>query len=315
MIDPRRLLTFRAVARERSFSRAAAALSLTQPAVSQHVSALERQLGVRLIDRGRGLFALTPAGALLLAHADALAERLDRADVQLRELVEGERRELRLGAFPSSLATLVPGVLIRLRAEDPELAVHAVQGSAAELAASVRDGGLHVALCFQDAAAPRREHDGLTRHDLFDEDFMALVPADHPSAGEASLALTRLREETWSAPSRDGIIVRSCRAAGFEPRVAFVTTDPLAIAELVAARLCVSLTFAALATRLGPRVAGVPLAGPPIRRAVYALTPPEGAHPVVERLLAGLRSPPTRGSAARRPRRLAGPPPPRRRST
>ena len=71
MVDPRRLLTFREVARRRSFSRAGEELALTQPAVSQQVSSLERQLGVRLLDRGPGGPSPTEAGALLLAHADA----------------------------------------------------------------------------------------------------------------------------------------------------------------------------------------------------------------------------------------------------
>src|ERR671929_140136 len=74
-LDPRRLLTFREVARLRSFSRAAEALSLTQPAVSQQVAALERQLGVRLLERGPGGPTLTHARGLLLQHADPLASR------------------------------------------------------------------------------------------------------------------------------------------------------------------------------------------------------------------------------------------------
>src|ERR1700754_3574644 len=101
MLDSRRLLTFREVANRRSFSRAAEALSLTQPAVSQQVAALERQLGVRLLDRGPGGPAPTEAGALLLAHADAIAERLTQADAQLAELIAAERETLRIGAFPS----------------------------------------------------------------------------------------------------------------------------------------------------------------------------------------------------------------------
>ena len=73
-MDPRRVLTFRAVAHERSFSAAARALSLTQPAVSQQVAALEKEVGARLLDRENAM-ALTPAGEILLAHADAIAER------------------------------------------------------------------------------------------------------------------------------------------------------------------------------------------------------------------------------------------------
>src|SRR3954470_3429583 len=107
-MDPRRLLTFRAVAHERSFSGAARALALTQPAVSQQVAGLEREVGARLLDRRPGGLALTPAGTVLLAHADAVAERLELARVQLAELVAAERVRLRIGAFPTALAGLVP---------------------------------------------------------------------------------------------------------------------------------------------------------------------------------------------------------------
>src|SRR3954447_26661281 len=111
MIDPRRVLTFREVARLGSFSRAAEALSLTQPAVSQQVAALERQAGARLLERAPGGLSLTPAGELPLGHADVVADRLDLAAGQLAELVADAARELRIGAFPSALATRVPRAL------------------------------------------------------------------------------------------------------------------------------------------------------------------------------------------------------------
>src|SRR5436309_1364340 len=78
-MDPRRLLTFRAVARERSFSAAARALALTQPAVSQQVAALERELGARLLDREPGGLRLTPAGALWVGHPLAKRKRVPLA--------------------------------------------------------------------------------------------------------------------------------------------------------------------------------------------------------------------------------------------
>src|ERR687889_2695037 len=102
MVDPRRVLTFREVARLGSFSGAARALSLTQPAVSQQVAALERQAGVRLLERGPGGLSLTPAGALLLEHADVVADRLQLASGQLEELVAEHGRMLRVAAFPSA---------------------------------------------------------------------------------------------------------------------------------------------------------------------------------------------------------------------
>src|SRR5438270_7541086 len=114
MLDPRRLLTFREVAAQRSFSRAADALALTQPAVSQQIRALEVQLGERLIERGRAGFALTAVGELLYAHAEALSERLQLAETQVRETIGEERRLLRIGAFPSVLGRLVPPAIAQL---------------------------------------------------------------------------------------------------------------------------------------------------------------------------------------------------------
>src|SRR5215207_1011907 len=138
MLDPRRLLTFREVARQGSFSRAAAALALSQPAVSQQIGALERELGTALLVRGRVGTVPTPAGELLLAHADALAARLELADTQMDALVAGERHALRLGAFPSALATIVPAAVAALRAQEPELEVTIAEGRVGELTAAVQ---------------------------------------------------------------------------------------------------------------------------------------------------------------------------------
>src|ERR1700741_376804 len=118
MLDPRRLLTFREVARHGSFSRAADALARSQPAVSHQVGALDRELGTALLVRGRAGTVLTPAGELLLTHAEALAARLALADTQMGALVAGKRRTLRVGGFPSVLATIIPAAAAALRASD-----------------------------------------------------------------------------------------------------------------------------------------------------------------------------------------------------
>src|SRR5919109_1125912 len=128
MLDPRRLLTFREVARTGSFTRAAESLSLTQPAVSQQIRALETQLGEPLIVRGRGGLTLTAAGELLLDPADAVWERLTLAEAQLEEVIREQRRRLDFGAFPSVLATLVPAAVADLQSSVPELQVSVIQG-------------------------------------------------------------------------------------------------------------------------------------------------------------------------------------------
>jgi DNA-binding transcriptional LysR family regulator len=288
MIEPRRLLTFREVAHRRSFSRAAVELSLTQPAVSQQIRALERQLGERLIERGPGGFALTEAGGLLLGHADALWERLRLAEAQLGEAIAGGRRRLRIGAFPSVLATLVPAAIANLHQSLEDLEVRVVQGGTDELVAGVRDGSLHVAICFQDAAAPRREHADTRRLDLLEEPMLAAVGPGHRLARRARVRLSELSDDPWLAAIPDGLIVHACTAAGFEPRLAYLTGDPLAIRGLVAAGLAVTLVSRRLAEHL-PGICTLQLVGKPAARVIYAVTPSRGSPPLVASFLAAVR--------------------------
>ena len=288
MLDPRRLLTFREVARQGSFSRAAETLALSQPAVSQQVGALERELGTALLVRGRAGTVPTPAGDLLLAHADALAGRLELADTQMDALVSAERRSLKLGAFPSALATIVPSALAAIRQHEPDLDVAIEEGTVAGLTEAVHSGRLHAAVCFQDASAPRREPEGLRRTDLLEEPMVALLPAHHRLAGHEAIDLRELAGEPWMAPSPDGLIVAGCRAAGFEPRVIILTRDALAACAIAATGLAVSLTPALLARVNLPGVAFPPLERNPPRRTLYALVPAAGAHPLSGALLEAL---------------------------
>jgi len=282
-MDPRRLLTFRAVARAGSFSAAARELSLTQPAVSQQVAALERELGARLINRGPGGLTLTDAGELALEHAEALADRLAIADTQLGELGD-EEAKLRIGAFPSALATLVPAAIERLGLRQ----VQAVEGTIAELPGRVADGSLHVAECFQDADAPPLEHPGLRRHALLVEPFMVIVGVEHRLAARKTIRLRELAHDTWTAPSSSGMVVEACRAAGFEPELRFLTSDVLAARALVASGLAVALT-PRLVAGAGEGVRALALRDEPPRRAIYALTPRTGTSAGARAFLEAIR--------------------------
>src|SRR4051812_32111509 len=286
-MEPRRLLTFRAVARERSFSRAAETLALTQPAVSQQVAALERELGTRLLDRRPGGLQLTPAGAILLEHADAIAERLALAGRQIADVRDAERSTLRIGAFPTALATLVPAAVARIRAGAPATVVRVQEGTSAELADGVASGGLHLAVDFQDAAHARREDPRLERHDLLREGFLVGLAEDHRLARRRTVRLADLAAEGWTAASTDGLIVRACRAAGFEPQLVAVTRDQLAIRALIGRGLAVTLVPELLADAFR-ELALRPLTGAAPQRDVYALLPPGGRHPLVAEALAAL---------------------------
>jgi DNA-binding transcriptional LysR family regulator len=284
-MDPRRILTFREVARHRSFSRAAAALSLTQPAVSQQVAALERVLGVPLLVRGPGGPVPTEAGELLLVHADAVADRLALAGAQLAELAEAARHHLRLGAFPSAMATLVPDAIQALQDREPAVRVDVTEGTGSALEAAVARGELHLALVFEDArSAPGA---GAARRDLlFEERFVVALAPGHPLAGRARIRLADVAGERWTAPSRSGLVARAIRDAGAEPEIPYVTADPLAIRRLVAAGLAVALMPRLLAGSM-TGIATVEVADSP-RRRVEVVTPQGRRHPLVEPFVAAL---------------------------
>jgi DNA-binding transcriptional LysR family regulator len=286
-MDPKRVLTFRAVAHHRSFTRAAQELSLSQPSVSHQVAALEREVGARLLDRRPGGLQLTPAGALLLEHADAVAVRFDLAALQLAEIADDERARLRIGAFPTALAGFVPSAVARVRAQHPGARVTVDEGAADELPDRVRSGELHVAVDFQDASLPRREYEGLERRDLMREPFLVALPPEHDLAGRPAVRISDLADEDWTAAYTDGLIVRACRSAGFEPRLVSITRDQLAIRALIARGLAVTLAPQLLAEAF-TGTALRPIDGEGPERDVYALLPPGGRHPLAQPLIAAL---------------------------
>src|SRR4051812_3230960 len=106
MLDVRRLRVLREVARRGSFSAAAEALSFTQPAISRQIAALELEAGTQLVDRRARGVRLTPAGELLLEHADVILDRLATAQTQLEGPPRPGPGGLRLGTFRTAQAAL-----------------------------------------------------------------------------------------------------------------------------------------------------------------------------------------------------------------
>jgi DNA-binding transcriptional LysR family regulator len=286
-MDPKRVLTFRAVAHHRSFSRAARELSLSQPSVSNQVAALEREVGTQLLQRRPGGLRLTAAGEILLEHADAVAERFALAKSQLAATVERGRTRLRIGALPSSLAGFVPEAIARLRESHPDTSFTFDEGTSEQVSARLASGELDLAIAYQDTTWPRHEPPGVQRHHLLHEEFMVAMAPDHRLAERADVHLADLRGDDWTAALTDGVIVRACRAAGFEPNLVSITHDQLAIRGLIIRGLAVTLAAELLADPFKD-LALRPIAGMTVARDVYALLPPGRRHPLVEPTLAAL---------------------------
>src|SRR2546430_17477915 len=129
MLDVKRLKVLREVARSGSFSAAADELGYTQPAISQQISALEREAGTRLLQRGARGVTLTDAGRALVDHSDAILARLAVAEEELEAIAGLRGGRLRLASFPTAGATLVPLAIAMVsdRHPDVQLSLFAAQ--------------------------------------------------------------------------------------------------------------------------------------------------------------------------------------------
>jgi len=241
-VDPKRLLIFRAVARAGSITAAARELGWTQPAVSQHLRALERSAGCTLLLRGAGGVELTEPGRVLLARADAVAVQLQMAEEELADLTSLRRGRVRLAAYPSAAATLVPRAVAGLRARHPDIDVELREVEPPEALGLIASGDVDLALVFGYDDDPV-DVPGLRWTALAAEPVALVVGADHPVLERKRLTLRHLADEPWIVGCERcrAHAMQLCAAAGFAPRVRHVSDDYVVVQNLVAIGLGVTL--------------------------------------------------------------------------
>jgi DNA-binding transcriptional LysR family regulator len=242
VIGTQRLRALQQVARHGSLAGAARALAYTQPAVAHHIAELEREVGTALIVRhGRGV-RLTEAGTVLAAHADAILSRLEAAQDEVAAIAGLRAGRVRVAAYPTAAATLVPRALVALRAAHPDVAVTLDEQEPPEALDALRAGDIDLAVTFRYPEAPPDPGHGLRLTPLGDDPIDIVVPAAHPAARAASHRLADLAGETWVAGCDRcrAHLLDAGRRAGFAPRVAFTTDDFVTQQALVAAGLAVA---------------------------------------------------------------------------
>ena len=239
-MDPRRVLLFRAVARSGSLSAAARELGTTQSAVSQQLAQLEREAGGPLLVRTARGTTLTEAGTALLARADAVHSALHLAGEELAAYSQLRAGTVRLAAFPSAAATLVPAAVRSLRDDHAGVEVTLVETEPPEAWTAVLAGDVDVALVFG-YDGPPHEDGALAWVPLGVEAMHLVLP---PAAG-APRRMTRdwLAEQGWVAGCERcrQHLVAACREAGFEPRLLHESDDYVVVQNLVAHGLGVTV--------------------------------------------------------------------------
>ena len=263
-LDSHSLRIVQALAEHGSITAAARALGYSQPAVSQQLKRLEQRVGLALVERvGRGV-RLTEAGRLLARHARTVTGVLDAAADDLAELQGLRAGRVRVAAFPSASATIVPRLLADLGRRLPGLTITYVEAEPPEAVVLVRENRVDLALTFSypgDLVDPHRDSaEGLAVTTLGRDEVLLVVPAGHRLGDGDAIDLGDLVAERWigGCPRCRGHLLELCERHGFAPDVSYETDNVAAVFGMVAAGIGVAvlptLAIESVGARAGVRI-------------------------------------------------------------
>jgi len=269
MLDVRRLRTLREVALHGTIRAAAESLSFTPSAVSQQLSALERELGYELLERRGRSVHLTAAGRLLAERAETILAELADAEAAARTVAGEQEPAVRVASFASAAATIVAeavrgnGLRAHIVEVDPRLGL-----------ARLRAGEVDVAILWEYDFVPLRIGGAVGLEPLLDDPVHVVLPRSHPAAGETTVELAGLAEEAWidstNASSCHPFLTRACLAAGFEPRVAAETNDHRTLHHLIVSGVGLALIPLLSQLDLPSALVARPIRSSPPKRRIYA---------------------------------------------
>lgn len=255
---------FHAVADLGGFTAAAETLCLSQSAVSQAVAALEKQVGTRLLLRGRERVTLTAAGTAALAEARLVLAAVER----LAQCGQGARvltGSVRLGVVQSAAIQLLPGWVRQLRAAHPRVTVTLYEGTDPEVTGWLLAGVV-------DLGITSRLHPDLTAEPIFEDEYLVVLPPDHPlvAAGRLDLASLTGQRMLLSGGGCETLIQELLVAANSQPEVVAMVRDNATLLSMVRAGLGLTIMpeLAVASDRTGIVCRGIM---PPLRRRLHLL--------------------------------------------
>jgi DNA-binding transcriptional LysR family regulator len=288
MLDVRRLRLLHELARLGTIAAVAQSLAYTPSAVSQQLGALEREAGVPLLRRsGRGV-ALTAAGTVLAGRAGQVLTLLEQAEAELAAARTELTGELRIGAYPTAVRTLLPAALVALGAQHPGLELRVTELDPAAVPDALRSGLLDVALVHRYDYVPGEPDPAVDTEPLLAE---TIYLATGTPLGDGDPVL-QCSAAPWIMGSQDTLCylmaVRLCEAAGFRPRVRHHADDFGTVLALVAAGQGVAVVPE---MALGELPSGIVLTALAARRhTLIAYRSGAGKHPAIAACAAAFRA-------------------------
>jgi DNA-binding transcriptional LysR family regulator len=192
-MELRQLRAFVEVAAHLHFGRAAEALHLTQPALSQRIQYLERELQVRLLARTSREVRLTPAGEVLLPHAKRMVEEEDRALDAVRAHASGVAGRLRIAYYTAGDPMLPTHLVAEFRQRFPKVSIELSHGYSVANAHWLRSAEVDVAF----VRLPMEETEGIRVTVVGEEPYVLALPSRHPQAHRRKVSLSELGNEGW----------------------------------------------------------------------------------------------------------------------
>ncbi|TDD68460.1 LysR family transcriptional regulator [Jiangella aurantiaca] len=235
--------TFLAIVDNRGFGRAAELLHCSQPTVSNHVAALERELGASLLHRNRRPVELTQAGMAFLPHARALAREVEAARGSVAEVLGLRRGTVTLGAYASATAGYVPDLLESFHAQYPGVTVQLLEARADDLARAALSGQIELMLR---PTTPPLSEATFSSKPLWRERYQVVLHPAHPLAEQAgALPLEALAEHELIMTGHGELASPDhplWHHLGRYPELAYEVTQPQSLIELVRHGLGVGVT-------------------------------------------------------------------------
>lgn len=294
-LDPKRLIELLAIADAGSFTKAAASRRVSQPALSSSMALLEKDLGVRVLERSRNGAVLTDYGRMLATHAQALTSLLARAANDVRLKKQGLEGLLAVGASPLACAALVPNAVAQLYKESAGIRVHIHERPDDRLLYGLSTGELDVVVS---PAGPKGDPRDIVSGTLMRDIAVVIMRRRHPLARRKHIALSELRGSQWVLPDENTAMWRHTEvlfAAESEPWPAsYVSTNSvLALRSLIMRSGCVTVSLPHLMKMelATGQLVGVPLHKPQFRHEIVLRTRRDQAlSPLAERFVTVLRA-------------------------